>query len=250
MSAHVEYVLRLADTHLIWSHRLSEWCGHGPVLEEDIALANIGLDLLGQARLLFQHAAALEGKQRTEDDFAYWRDDRAYRNFTLAELPNGDYAFTIARNLALAAFCLAAWRSLARSNDATLAAIAQKAVKETQYHLTHARDWTIRFGDSTPEARQRIEAALTEVFRFVPELFRADTIDEDMHAQGIAPQPLSALQPIWNDLMEAVLTEATLKVPASSPFISKGKFGEHSEHLSPLLAQMQSVARAHPGAVW
>jgi ring-1,2-phenylacetyl-CoA epoxidase subunit PaaC len=250
LNAHAQFVLRLADTNLIWSHRLSEWCGHGPVLEEDIALANIALDTLGQARLLLEHVCALEGRGRNENDFAYWRDDRQFFNFTLAELPKGDYAFTIMRNLALSAYFVELWDALAPSSDTTLAAISQKAVKESRYHFTHARDWTIRLGDSTPQARVRMEAALYTVWRYAAEMFEADAIDGYAQENGIAPIDVKTLHARWTTRVNAVLTDATLPPPALLPFRSAGKRGEHSEFLSPLLAEMQSVARAHPEAIW
>jgi ring-1,2-phenylacetyl-CoA epoxidase subunit PaaC len=250
LNEHAVFVLRLADTNLIWSHRIGEWCGHGPVLEEDIALANIGLDTLGQARLLLQHVAALEGKGRSEDDFAYWRDDRAYCNVTLAELPKGDYAFTIVRNLVLSAYFIEVWGALADSKDTTLAGIAQKAVKESRYHFKHASDWTIRFGNSTPQARTRVEAAVTTVWRYAAELFEPDAVDEHAVRSGILPISWHELHTRFDVRLHDVLTEATLVAPAPLAFRSTGKRGLHSESLSILLAEMQSVARAHPGARW
>ncbi len=248
-TAHVEYLLRLADTNLIWAHRLSEWTGHGPVLEEDIALANIGLDAIGQARMLYQHAGALEGKGRDEDALAYWRDQGQYRNFTLAELPKGDYAFTIIRNLALAIYFLHLWEALQASSDPQLAAIAQKAVKESRYHVRHARDWTVRFGASTPEARRRVEAALLTVWRYLGEMFADDAVDTAAVAANVSI-PAAQILPIWTQTMADILADATLAMPPRSAFESAGKRGIHGEHLSLLLAEMQSVARAFPGAKW
>jgi ring-1,2-phenylacetyl-CoA epoxidase subunit PaaC len=247
--AHLRYVLQLADTNLIWSHRLSEWCGHGPVLEEDIALANVGLDTLGQARLLYAHASVLENKGRSEDDFAYFREAPEYLNFTIAELPNGDYAHTMVRNLALSMYFKLLWKTLGTSSDTVLGEIAAKAVKESTYHVRHAADWVVRFGDSTPEARRRVEAALNELWRFTPEFFSITAENAPISAAGITPN-LSELEAQWTQEIHSILHEATLEVPAPSAFRSRGKLGIHSEALSILLAEMQSLARAHPGAKW
>ena len=249
MSAHLSYVLQLADTNLIWSHRLSEWCGHGPVLEEDIALANIGLDTLGQARLLYAHASALENKGRREDDFAYFREAPEYLNFTIAELANGDYAHTMVRNLFLSTYFKLLWKALLQSNDSVLSEIAAKAVKESTYHVRHGADWVVRFGDSTPEARQRVDAALTELWRFTPEFFSINAENASICAAGMGAN-LPELEAQWTQEIYAVLYEATLEAPAPSAFRSTGKHGVHSEALSVLLAEMQSLARAHPGAKW
>jgi ring-1,2-phenylacetyl-CoA epoxidase subunit PaaC len=249
MGAHLDYVLRLADTNLIWSHRLSEWCGHGPVLEEDIALANIGLDTLGQARMLYAHATTLDPAKRSEDEFAYFREAGAFHNFTIAELPNGDYAHTIVRNLILSVYSESLWTALGSSSDMRLREIAAKAVKESSYHVRHAADWIARFGDSTEEARQRVEAALVELWRFVPELFENDAVNAENCAAGIAVDA-AHLQATWSGEINAILAGATLTAPPERAFRSQGARGIHSESLSLLLAEMQSLARAHPGATW
>lgn len=258
-AAHVDYLLRLADSALVLSHRLSEWCGHGPALEEDIALANVALDLLGQARLLYAHAGALEGAGRSEDDFAYFRDAAQFRNFTMLELPNagvasagaadGDYAFTIVRNTMFAAYAVELWQALLGSRDAQLAAIAARAVKEARYHLRHAADWLVRFGDGTDASHARAQRALDALLPYANEWFEPDAVDAAAAAAGIGAD-CAALRAPWLALMHALTDEATLRWPPASAMRTTGKTGLHGEHLSHLLAQMQSVARAHPGARW
>ncbi len=263
MNAHTEYLLRLADNGLILSHRLAQWAGHGPVLEEDIAMSNIALDLLGQARLLFQHAATLApagaASMRTEDDFAYFRDGPEFRNFTMLELPNsgvasagletGDYAFTIVRNFLYSSWALLMWQQLLQSSDSQLAAIAEKAVKETSYHVRHASDWLIRLGDGTEESHQRMQRALDSLVPYCNEWFAADELDQLMCTNRIGFDPAALREP-WLSLLKPSLTESTLVWPAESRFRSRGKEGQHGEHLGYLLIQMQSLARQHPGAVW
>lgn len=233
----LELVLRLADNALILGQRMSEWCGHGPVLEEDIAAANIGLDLLGQARHWLSHAAALEGLGRDEDQLAYFREARDFRNCTLVELPNGDYAQTMLRLFLYSTFQCHQLAALADSSDATLAGIASRAAKENAYHQRHSAEWVIRFGDGTDESHGRAQRALDWLWPYCAELFHED----DM---------ASSLRPAWLADIDDVLDEATLKRPAETRFMSTGKQGIHSEHLDYLLAEMQSVARAHPGVVW
>jgi ring-1,2-phenylacetyl-CoA epoxidase subunit PaaC len=247
MVPQLEAVLRLADTNLIWSHRISEWCGHGPMLEEDIALANIALDVLGQARYLLQHASVMEAQGRNEDTLAYFRDAAQFRNVTLAELPNADYAHTIVRNLALSAYHCVMWKALAQSTEAQLAAIAQKAIKESSYHFRHAGDWFLRMGDSTPEARVRLERAMAALWPYTNELFTSDAVERA--AGGIVPLSEELRAP-WAALLTPLFEAATVPWPQASSFQSTGKRGIHSEHLSYLLAEMQSVARADPEAVW
>ena len=256
---HVEYLLRLADSPLILSHRLSEWCGHGPALEEDLALANVALDLLGQARLLYQHAASLEGGEASEDHYAYFRDVAGFRNFTMLELPNGgvasagaadpDYAFTIVRNLLYSAWALEAWQALTASRDAALAAIAARAIKETRYHFEHAADWTLRFGDGTEESHRRAQQALDALLPYANEWFEADALDCEACEAGIGLDCAAHRAP-WLARVQGTIREATLRWPADSGFVSTGKRGLHGEHLGFLLAEMQSLARAHPGATW
>jgi ring-1,2-phenylacetyl-CoA epoxidase subunit PaaC len=259
MTPHVDYLLRLGDSSLMMGQRLGEWTGHGPALEEDIAMANIALDFIGQARLLLTHAGKLEGAGRDEDALAYFRDARAYRNFTLTELPNSglekgrtqgaDYAFTVMRNLLYCAWQAQLWAALAGSRDAELAAIAAKSAKETAYHLRHAADWVVRLGDGTDESHARAQRALDQLFPYTNELFTADAVEDAVVESGIGASS-ALLRPGWAAQVGEVLGEATLAMPAASNFASTGKSGLHSEHLDFLLAEMQSVARAHPGAQW
>lgn len=250
MDARDTYVLRLADTCLIWSHRLSEWCGHAPVLEEDIALANTALDLLGQARALL----SLVGD---EDQLAYLREEREFVNVTLAELPNGtaatggrgDFAFTVLRNFLLSTWALLMWQHLADSRDADLAAIAAKAAKEARYHREHAADWVVRLGDGTDESARRMQAALERAWPYGHELFDADEVDRAAAESGLGPA-WGTLREAWLADVEAVLAEATLPLPTKSAFRSDGKRGRHTEHMGHLLAEMQVLQRAYPGGVW
>jgi ring-1,2-phenylacetyl-CoA epoxidase subunit PaaC len=244
------HALRLADTALVLGHRLSEWTGRAPMLEEELALANVALDLIGQARSLYAHAAELEGKGRTEDDLAYLRDAPEYRNLLIAEQPNGDFAKTMLRQLFVGAFMHPYWRALMASKDATLAAIAAKAEKEAAYHLRHAGEWVIRLGDGTDESHRRMEDALDELWPFTGEMFETDDNDRALVAQGLAPDP-AALRPEWDATVAHVLSEATLPVPPAGAWMqSGGRRGVHSEHLGHMLAVMQQLPRAHPGAVW
>ncbi len=245
----VQYLLRIGDTVLIHGQRLAEWCGHAPVLEEDIALANMALDLIGQARAVLSHAGAIEGAGHDEDQLAFLRNERDYRNLTLVELPRGDFAVTVLRNAMVATFLLRLWERLGESSDAELAAIAGKAVKEARYHREHSADWVVRLADGTDESRARMERALAQLWPYVAEMFAADAIDDAAQAQGIGPR--------WSDLrdafqadMAALLDEAGLAVPAEVPFLSTGKRGVHSEHMGYILADMQHLQRSFPGGVW
>ena len=244
-----EYVLRLADNSLVLGQRLSEWCGHGPVLEEDLALANIALDLIGQARLLLAHAAALEGGQRDEDQLAFLRDQHEFRNVALVELPNGDFARSVVRNLLFSAFQAELCGALQASSDAQLQAIARKSLKEARYHLEHAADWVIRLGDGTDESHARAQDALDDLWRYAAELFTGDEVERQAAAAGIGPE-WSTLEPRWRERVLPVLEEATLLVPQPNAFRSTGKSGMHTEHLGHLLAQMQWMQRAYPGMKW
>ncbi len=244
-----QYVLRLADTCLILGQRLGEWCGHAPVLEEDIALTNTALDLIGQARALLTHAGQIGGQAHDEDQLAFLREERDYLNVTMVELPCGDFAFTVLRNAMIATFLKLAWQSLASSTDSELAAIAGKAVKEARYHQQHAGDWVVRLGDGTPESRQRIEAALIQLWRYTPELFSADSIDDHAAASGLGPR-WSELRAPWLADMTALLDEAGLALPQDTAFCSTGKRGQHSEHMGHILSEMQYLQRAYPGGVW
>jgi ring-1,2-phenylacetyl-CoA epoxidase subunit PaaC len=251
---HLQYLLRLADDALVLGQRLAEWCGHGPMLEEDIALTNVSLDLIGQARLLLSHAGRLEGRGRDEDALAYFRDERDFRNCTLVELPNGeaahdDYATTIVRNLLASALAVPRYEALATSADAELAQIAAKSVKEARSHLRHAADWTVRFGDGTEESKRRAQAALDRLWPYTNEWWATDAVEHEAATAGIGPT-LAELRPAWDATVDAVLAKATLARPADVPFVSAGKLGVHSEHMGFLLAEMQTLARQHPGASW
>ena len=245
----VEYLLRLGDTGLVLGHRLSEWCGHGPALEEDMALTNIALDLVGQARLFLTYAGEVEGKGRTEDDLAYLRDAYDYRNLLLVEQPNGDFAHTIARQFLFDAFNVGLMAELTGSRDDRLAAIAAKSLKEVTYHVRHSSEWVIRLGDGTGESRARTEAALDDLWAYTGEMFAMDDVDEAMVATGIGVD-LAALKPDWDRRVDGVLAEATLARPADGWMQSGGKRGRHGEHLGHLLAEMQFLQRAYPGATW
>jgi ring-1,2-phenylacetyl-CoA epoxidase subunit PaaC len=245
----LQYVLRIGDTALILAQRLAEWCGHAPALEEDIALANMALDLLGQARALLAHAGTLEGRGRDEDQLAFLREERDYRNVTLVELPRGDFAVTTVRNAMMATFFKLLWQRLASSRDPELAAIAGKAVKEARYHQQHAADWVVRLGDGTPESRSRTERALQDLWPYTAELFAADEIDEHAAAGGIGPR-WSELEDVWRAEMDQILGAATLAAPAATPFLSSGKQGRHSEHMGRILAELQYLQRAYPGGTW
>lgn len=242
-----QYLLRIGDTCLILGQRLGEWCGHAPALEEDIALANMALDLIGQSRALLSHAGAQQGFD--EDQLAFLRDERDYFNVTLAELPRGDFAVTVLRNLFLATWARILWERLSESTDTELAGIAGKAVKEARYHQRHAADWVVRLADGTAESRRRSEAALRQLWPYTRELFDDDAVDETAFAAGIGPC-WSALQAPWLADITAVFEEAGLDLPAPSGFVSTGKRGVHSEHMGRILAEMQHLQRSFPGGVW
>jgi ring-1,2-phenylacetyl-CoA epoxidase subunit PaaC len=248
-AAHLEYVLRIADTSLILGQRLSEWCGHGPVIEEDIALTNVALDLIGQARLLLTHVGRLEGQGRDEDQLAFLRTEPQYRNLTIVELPNVDFARTILRNFLVAAWQRELWQKLASSTDTELAAIAGKAVKETRYHLQHAADWTVRLGDGTEESHARMQRALDTLWPYTAEFFSATAEDAAVDAAGVGPS-WATLESTWEAVVRPVLEVATLNVPARTPFLSRGKQGQHTESMGHLLTEMQYLQRTYPGGTW
>jgi ring-1,2-phenylacetyl-CoA epoxidase subunit PaaC len=243
------YVLRLADTSLILAQRLGEWVGHAPALEEDLGLANTALDLLGQARLLLSYAGELEGAGRGEDQLAFLRDTADYCNAQLVEQPNGDFAQTIVRQFLVDAFQLEMFEWLKGSGDARLAAIAAQAVKETRYHARYSAGWLVRLGDGTPESQARVQAALDRLWPYTRELFDADELDAEMTRAGIAPD-LDKLERAWSARVDAVLGEAMLRRPAATPFGWYGKRGQHGEYLGYVLAEMQFLQLAYPGASW
>ena len=243
------YALARADDALILGHRLSEWCGHAPMMEEDMALANIGLDLLGQARSLYQYAAELRADGSDEDSLAYLRDAPAYRNLLLAELPNGDFARTIVRQFLYAAFADPYWRAAMGSGDSTLAAVAAKSEKESAYHLRHTAEWVIRLGDGTNESHARAQSALDELWPYTGELFEVGGGERELIGAGIAVDPAS-LREGWERQVDEVLGQATLARPAGGWMQSGGRSGRHTEHLGHLLAEMQFLQRTYPGAAW
>ncbi len=245
----MQYLLRIGDTCLILAQRLGEWCGHAPVLEEDIAMANIALDLVGQARALLTRAGQVEGLAHDEDQLAFLRNERDYFNLTLVELPRGDFAFSVLRNTMVSTWLKLLWERLPKSTDTELSAIAGKAIKEARYHQQHSGDWVVRLGDGTEESNKRMNAALSELWRYVPELFDTDAVDQAASAAGVGPL-WSDLQADWDKEMELILGEAGLTVPAASAFRSTGKRGVHSEHMGYILADMQYLQRAFPGGVW
>ena len=247
--ARFQYVLRLADTSLVLGQRLAEWVGHAPALEEDLGLANLSLDLIGQARLLLTYAGEIEGRGRDEDQLAYQRDGGDFCNVTLAEQPNGDFGRTIVRQCLLDAWQLELYSELQHSTDRRLAEIAAKALKETQYHFRYSASWLVRLGDGTAESHTRVQSALDELWRFTAELFTTDALDEDMAKRGVGPD-LAALRPRWLARIDAVLKEATLKRPADVSYPWHGKRGQHSEHLGYLLAEMQVLQRTYPDSRW
>jgi ring-1,2-phenylacetyl-CoA epoxidase subunit PaaC len=243
-----EYLLRLGDDRLVLGHRLSEWCGHGPVLEEDIALANVALDLIGQASHILRLAGTVEGKGRDEDALAYFRDAIDYRNVKLVELPNGDFGRTIVRSFLFDAWSTLLLDKLQRSSHAELAGIAAKAHKEARYHVRHSGEWVIRLGDGTDESHRRTQAALDELWPYTGELFASDEVDRAL-ADSIAPEP-TTLEPAWREVVTDVVRRATLTLPADGFMHSGARQGRHTEHLGHLLAEMQILARSNPGAKW
>ncbi len=259
MSA-ADYLLHLADNALVLGQRNAEWCGHGPVLEEDIALSNISLDLIGQVRLLYQLVAGRRGGGVTEDTLAYFRDTHEFRNYTLLELPHHgplsgyakaslDYGTTIVRNFLYSALMALLWEALEKSADADLAAIAGKSLKEVRYHLRHSRDWLVRLGDGTDESHARAQTALDHLLPYTQEFWAGSPAESAAIAAGIGVDP-NALKSDWDAIVDAALAEATLTRPAVGGYVPEGKQGIHSEHLGYLLAEMQSLARAHPNGVW
>jgi len=246
---HFTYVVRLGDNALVLGQRLSEWCGHSPFLEEDIAMANTALDLIGRARMLYTHAGQLEGAGRDEDTLAFLRDEREFGNFLMCELPNGDYAFTLARQFLLDVYHHLLFDALGASADDTLAAIAGKAVKEAAYHVRRSSDWVVRLGDGTEESHGRMQAALDELWAYTAELFAGDAVDAASAAAGIGPAP-ATLADAWRRQVEGVLHRAGLTLPADDWQAGGGRAGLHTEHMGRLLAEMQIVQRSYPGLRW
>ena len=244
-----QYLLRLGDDRLVLGHRLSEWCGHGPILEEDIALANIALDLIGQATLYLKLAGETEGKGRSEDDLAYFREAIDYRNVQMVELPDGDYAFTTVRQFFFDVFSYHVLEQLQSSRNSELAGIAAKGFKEVRYHVRHSSEWILRMGDGTEESHARSQKAVNELWRFTGEMFQGDDVDRAMRSEGIGAD-LDAIKPKWDGVVMDVLNRATLTTPNDPPAMTGGRRGRHTEHLGHMLSEMQIVARSHPGAAW
>jgi len=253
VNALVEYLLRLGDTDVVLAERLGEWVGHGPILEEDIALTNVGLDLLGQGRMWLTYAGEVEGKGRSEDDLAFLRDQNAFHNVQLVELPNGDFAATMARQFYFDQAHLLLLNALTQSTDARVAEIAAKAVKEVAYHAERSADWVIRLGDGTEESHTRMQNALDRLWPYTGEMFSVDEIEVSLVTQGIAADARELRAP-WLATLDAVCAEATLTRPASEWMQGTrrggGKQGVHTEHLGHLLAEMQFLQRVYPGALW
>jgi ring-1,2-phenylacetyl-CoA epoxidase subunit PaaC len=249
MNSLFEYVLRLGDDSLILGHRLSEWCGHGPILEEDIAMTNISLDLVGQATSLLGYAGELEGKGRDADALAFLRFDRDYKNVLLVEQPNGDFGMTMLRQFFFDAYRKPLFEKLQHSTDQHLAAIAEKSLKETKYHLKHSSEWVIRLGDGTEESNARIQDSLNTLWRYTNELFFTDEVDAELVEKGIVPS-LQEIQLEWNATVNAVLDEATLTIPTNNWKQEGGRKGLHSEHLGYILAELQYMQRAYPNMQW
>ncbi|MBS0295837.1 MAG: phenylacetate-CoA oxygenase subunit PaaC [Proteobacteria bacterium] len=247
--ARIDYALRLGDDALVLGQRLGEWCGHAPMLEVDLGLANIALDLIGQAQHFLAHAGALEGHGRDADKLAFRRDVLDFKNCLLVEQPNGDFAQTIARQALFSTWHELMLQRLQGSSDTAIAAVAQKAVKEVAYHASFAREWVVRLGDGTAESRQRMVDGLDWMWRFVDELFAMDLVDQAMAEAGVGVDK-STLRPEWDHLIDAMLAEATLERPAPRRGVMGGREGRHSEHLGHMLSEMQFLQRAYPDAVW
>ncbi len=245
----INYTLHLADNALIIGHRNSEWCGHGPILEQDIAISNIALDGIGQARNFYQYAALLSGNGATEDSLAYLRDVVDYKNLLITELPNGDWAQTILRQFLFSTYQYYFYQQLEKSTDRQLAAIAEKSLKEVTYHVRWSSEWVIRLGDGTEESHTRLSNAVTEIWNYTAELFIPASYEKELITTGIAVD-LSVIQPLWQQKVSDVFTEATIAIPEKSFAQQGGKGGIHTEHLGYILAEMQFLQRAYPGAEW
>ncbi|MDR6584617.1 phenylacetate-CoA oxygenase subunit PaaI [Herbaspirillum sp. BH-1] len=250
MTSKTDYVRRLGDNVLVLSQRLSEWCGKGPALEEDMALINVSLDLIGQARLWLSYAGELEGQGRSEDQLAFLRDAHQFHNLLLVELPNGSYADTLARQFLFDVWHYFLLQGLCQSDDARIVEIAQKCLKEVTYHVRRSTDLVVRLGDGTEESHRRMQAAIDDLWMYTGELFTPDALDTAMQQQGLAPA-LDELQQKWQQHVTEVLQLATLRIPAAGLWMqSGGKQGRHTEHLGYLLAEMQFLQRSYPGAAW
>lgn len=244
-----DYLIRLADDRLVLGHRDSEWCGHGPILEEDIALANIALDLIGEATAFYKLAGVVEQKGRNEDTLAYFRDAIEFRNALMLELPKGDFGFTIVRQFFFSVFSSLQMEALQRSGNAEVAGVATKALKESRYHVRHTANWVVTLGDGTEESHRRTQHAVDELWRYTGELFLADDVDRAAAAEGLGVDP-STLEAAWRSQVDDILSRATLTVPNVGYMQRGGRQGRHTEHLGHMLTEMQIVARSHPGGSW
>jgi ring-1,2-phenylacetyl-CoA epoxidase subunit PaaC len=244
-----EHLVRLGDDRLVLGHRLSEWCGHGPILEEDIALANIALDLIGQANLFLEQAGKAEGKGRDQDTLAYFREAVDYRNILMVELPKGDFGFTIARQFFFSVFNYLQMEALAQSKHSDVAGIAAKAVKEAKYHVRHSADWMVKLGDGTKESHERVQNAVDELWRYTGEMFIADAVEQELGKGGLGVDP-STLEATWRGHVDDVLKRATLTIPETKYMQRGGRQGKHTEHLGLMLSEMQIVARSYPDGKW
>lgn len=248
-SKQIQYLLRIADNSLILGQRLAEWCGHGPVLEEDIAMTNISLDLIGQSRILYAQIAEMEGEGRDEDYYPFKRDVFDFQNVIMCELPNGDFAVTMARQFYFSAFLAPFYEALTSSTDENLAAFAAKSLKEVRYHLRHTRNWIIRLGDGTEESHTRMQTAVDALWMYSGEMMIADDLDREAKESGFGTD-IEAIREIWTNTVHDTLKEATLTVPEGTWMQSGGKQGKHSEHLGFILAELQFLPRAYPDAKW
>lgn len=249
MGALFEYLIRLGDDSLILGHRMSEWCGHGPILEEDIAMTNISLDLIGQATSLLNYAGIVENKGRDGDALAFLRYDREYRNLLLVEQQNGDFGITMMRQFLFDAYRKSLFEKLINSSDKQLSAIAEKSLKETKYHLKHSSEWVIRLGDGTEESHQRIQEALNTLWRYSSELFYTDEVDSELLSQGIISD-ITEIRDEWELTVKNVFEEATLQIPTNNWKQEGGRKGMHSENMGYILAELQYMQRAYPNMEW
>ena len=245
----VKYCLRLGDSSLILGQRMAEWCSNGPVLEEDIALSNIGLDLFGQSRTMLTYAGEIEGKGRTENDFAFKRLEREFFNNLMSERPNGHFGDTVARNLLHSAYTYHLYKELSSSKDETIAAFAAKSLKEVTYHLRHSAEWVVRLGDGTEESHDKVQQSITDLWEYTEDLFAMNEVDEQLILENIAID-LNDIKPLWDNTINEILERATLTRPEDG-FMQKGSLnGMHSEVLGHLLTEMQFLPRAYPDAKW
>lgn len=244
-----DYAIRLGDDALVLGHRLSEWCSNGPFLEEDLALTNVALDLIGRARMFYTYAAELADDGSTEDSYAFTRDCREFRNRMVYELPRGDFAFSTARQYFVDEFAYAFMLALENSSDERFAAIAAKSVKESRYHLRRSREWMLRLGDGTDESHQKLQLAVDELWGFLPEMFEVDEVDDSLLQTGVAVD-LTKLKEDWELNVACTLREATISMPEGSWQVSGGRQGIHTEHLGHILSELQFMQRAYPGLNW